>query len=319
MLPVERINKRIPTVVLIMVCSILLAGRVSAVVTQKIFASPDKAVSAFIDALTKNDQKELLAILGPEGESLLSSGDPVADKQGKDDFLQKMGEKHTIENDGPSKAVLLIGTDDWPFPIPIIREEEGWYFDTGEGKEEILNRRIGRNEIFTMQTCLAIVDAQREYAMMDSDGDGLLEYAGKFLSDAGKRNGLYWPTTEGEKPSPLGELLAQAWAEGYKELGSQDKPQPYYGYYFRMLTQQGSSAQGGVYDYMVRGSMIGGFAVVAYPAQYNSTGIMTFIVNHDGVVYQQDLGTDTEKIAKDMTKFDPDEAWVKVGQEALGN
>ncbi len=312
MLPIERTNKRIPIVVLIMVCSIFLAGRLPAVVAQKIFASPEKAVSSFIDALTKNDQKELLAILGPEGESLLSSGDPVADEQGKEDFLQKIGEKNAIEKDGQTKAVLLIGKDDWPFPIPIIKEAEGWYFDTGEGKEEILNRRIGRNEIFTMQTCQAIVDAQREYAMMDSDGDGLLEYAEKFLSDAGKHNGLYWPTTEGEEPSPLGELLAKAWAEGYKKLGSQGEPQPYYGYYFRMLKQQGSSAQGGAYDYLIKGNMIGGFAVVAYPAQYSNTGIMTFIVNHDGVVYEQDLGVDTEKIAKDMTMFDPDTKWAKV-------
>jgi hypothetical protein len=312
MLPIERRNKTIPLVVLIMVCSILLAGQVPAVVAQKIFASPEEAVSSFIDALTKNDLKELLSILGPEGESLLSSGDPVADTQGKNDFLRKIGEEHAIEKDGPTKAVLLVGTDHWPFPIPVIKEGEGWYFDTSEGKEEILNRRIGRNELFTIQTCLAIVDAQREYAMMDSDGDGLHEYAEKFKSDPGKRNGLYWPTAEGEEPSPLGELLAKARAEGYKTLGSHDTPQPYYGYYFRMLMQQGNNAPGGAYAYVIRGKMIGGFAVVAYPAQYSNTGIMTFIVNHDGVVYQQDLGTDTEKIAKDMKLFDPDTAWEKV-------
>ena len=318
MLPVERTMKRIPIVVLIMVGLILLAGRLPAVEAQKIFASPEEAVSSFIDALTNNDQKELLAILGPEGESLLSSGDPVADKQGKDDFLQKIREKNAIEKDGLTKAILLVGMDDWPFPIPIIKEGEGWYFDTSEGKEEILNRRIGKNELFTIQTCLAIVDAQREYAMMDSDGDGLLEYAEKFKSDPGKRNGLYWPTADGEEPSPLGELVAKAWAEGYKNLGSQDESQPYYGYYFRMLMQQGSSAQGGAYDYVIGGNMIGGFAVVAYPAQYSNTGIMTFIVNHDGVVYQQDLGVDTVKIAKNMTDFDPDKKWARVEQRAQG-
>jgi hypothetical protein len=281
-------------------------------VAQKIFASPEEAVSSFIDALTKNNRKELLSILGPEGESLLSSGDPVADKQGKENFLEKFEEKHAIEKDGPAKTVLVIGKDDWPFPIPVIKEGEGWYFDTSEGKEEVLNRRIGRNELFTMQTCLAIVDAQREYAMMDSDGDGLLEYAEKFKSDPDKRNGLYWPTAEGEEPSPLGELLAKARAEGYKTLGSHDKPQPYYGYYFRMLMQQGSNAPGGAYDYVVGGNMIGGFAVVAYPAHYSNTGVMTFIVNHDGVVYQKDLGTETEKIARDMMSYDPDKTWEKV-------
>ncbi len=312
MFPIENRHKKTPIVALIMMCSILLVGHVPAASAQKIFASPAEAVSAFIDALTQNDQKQLMAILGPEGESILNSGDPIADQQGKDDFLQKIGEKIALEKDGPTKAILLVGENEWPFPIPIIKKEQGWYFDTGEGKEEILNRRIGRNELFTIQTCLAIVDAQREFAMMDSDGDGIIEYAEKFISDPGKRNGLYWPTAKGEEPSPLGELLAKAWEEGYTELDSLDKPQPYYGYYFRILLQQGSNAPGGAYDYMIGGDMIGGFAVVAYPAQYNNTGVMTFIVNHDGVIYQQDLGVDTEKVAKSMTIFDPDKTWVRV-------
>jgi len=312
MIPIEKIYNTIRIFALILVCSIVLAAQGMAAVAQKIFASPEEAVSALIDALTKDDQKALQSILGTDGASLLSSGDPVADKQGRGKFLEMIVEKHAIEADGQTKAILVVGRDDWPFPIPVVNKGKGWYFDTGEGKEEILNRRIGKNELSTIQTMLAVVDAQREYAMKDLDGDGFLEYAEKFWSDAGKKNGLHWETKEGEEPSPLGELAAEAWAEGYKKRDPKDKPIPYHGYYYRMLMKQGKSATGGAYDYIVKGSMVGGFAVVAYPAQYGNSGIMTFIVNHDGVVYQKDLGKNTEKTAKDMKTFDPDKTWNKV-------
>ena len=207
--------------------------------------------------------------------------------------------------------VVVIGNDDWPFPIPLAKKGDAWFFDTDRGREEILNRRIGENELDTIQTMLAIVDAQREYALMDRDSDRLLEYAEKFMSDPDKHNGLYWKTAEGEEPSPLGELAAEARAEGYKKRDPKDKPIPYHGYYYHMMMKQGSNATGGAYDYVVKGSMIGGFAVVAYPAQYGNSGIMTFIVNYDGVVYQKDLGKNTNEIAKDMKIFDPDKTWKK--------
>jgi len=193
-----------------------------------------------------------------------------------------------------------------------VKKGDTWLFDAKKGKDEILNRRIGQNELSTIQTMLAIVDAQREYAMKDLDGDGILEYAEKFRSDANKKNGLYWETKEGEEPSPLGELVASARAEGYTKAGAKDNPSPFHGYYFRMLKKQGKHAAGGAFDYVVKGQQIGGFAVVAYPATYGNSGVMTFIVNHEGVVYQKDLGKNTAKTAKDMKTFDPDKTWKKV-------
>jgi len=192
-----------------------------------------------------------------------------------------------------------------------VKKGNQWFFDTKAGKEEILNRRIGENELSTIQTMLAIVDAQREYAMKDLDGDGILEYAEKFRSDAGKKDGLFWVTKEGEEPSPLGDLVAGARAEGYTKAGTKDKPMPLHGYYFRLLKAQGKNAAGGAFDYVVKGQMIGGFAVIASPAKYGNSGVMTFLVNHDGVVYQKDLGKNTEKAAKAIKKFDPDKTWVK--------
>jgi hypothetical protein len=207
--------------------------------------------------------------------------------------------------------VLQIGAEEWPFPIPIVKRGEKWSFDTGKGKEELINRRIGRNELNTIQTCLAYVDAQREYVVKDRDGDGLFEYAQKLRSDPGKKNGLYWEAKTSEGQSPLGPLFAAAQEKGYSKAAG-GKPVPYHGYYYRILTAQGKSAPDGAYDYLVRGNMIGGFALVAYPAKYGASGIMTFIVNHDGVVYQKDLGKKTEKAAQAMKVFNPDSTWKKV-------
>jgi len=209
-----------------------------------------------------------------------------------------------------------VGKDDFPFPIPIVKKGQLWFFDTQAGKEEILNRRIGRNELSTIQACLAYVDAQREYARRDREAGSLMEYAQRFASSPGKKDGLYWETKEGESPSPLGPLVAQAVKEGYKkkEDEKQAKGQtliPYHGYYYKILKAQGNNAPGGAYDYVVKGKMIGGFAMVAYPAQYGVSGVMTFVVNHDGVVYEKDLGKETEKIASAMKKFDPDKTWKK--------
>ena len=216
-----------------------------------------------------------------------------------------------LEKETDSKMTLVVGEEEWPFPIPIVKKGESWLFDTKAGKEELLNRRIGRNELNTIQTCLAYVDAQREYAMKDRDGDGLLAYAQKFWSTKGKKDGLYWEAKEGEEQSPLGLGAARAVREGYTPRKPGDKPSPFHGYFYRILKAQGKNAPGGAYDYVVKGKMIGGFALVAYPAEYGASGVMTFIVNHDGVVYEKDLGAETAKIASAMTKFDPDQTWKK--------
>jgi hypothetical protein len=277
---------------------------------QKRFASAEEAVRAFVTALRNDDTKELSAILGPGGGDLLFSGDPVNDRQRRELFVKDYDEKNKLDPRGDS-AILVIGKVDWPFPIPVVKKGETWFFDTDRGREEILNRRIGRNELNTVQVCLAIVDAQREYAMKDREGDGLLKYAQQFRSAPGTRNGLYWQTKEGEEPSPLGPLVAQARTEGHGRQKLPEHPIPYNGYYYRMLKAQGKHALGGAYDYLVNGKMVGGFAVVAFPATYGNSGVMTFIVNHDGVVYQKDLGKNTGKVATAMKIFDPDASWKK--------
>jgi hypothetical protein len=276
---------------------------------QTSFASAEKAVTSLVDAVKANDMQKLSAILGEGSEDILSSGDDVADSQGRAKFIEIYTEANSLVSEGESKQVLILGKEKWPFPIPIVKKDKDWVFDTMAGREEILHRRIGRNELNTIQTCLAYVDAQREYAMKDLDSDGKTEYAQKFASDPGTKNGLYWKAKEGEGLSPLGSFAALASAEGYAR-NKEDKPTAYHGYYFKILFAQGGNATGGAYDYVVKGSMIGGFALVAYPAEYGNSGVMTFIVNHDGVVYQKDLGEDTEAIANSLEKFDPDKSWT---------
>lgn len=291
-----------------------LAGSRDAVVAsprQRSFASPGEAVQALVEAVRAGDMDAVAAILGPEGRQLISSGDAVADKQDRARFVRSYEESNKLERPTETKAVLVIGQDQWPLPIPVVKDGETWRFDTAAGKEEILSRRIGRNELSAMQVCLAYVDAQREYARVPREGDGLLTYAMKFRSDEGQKNGLYWPTKEGEALSPLGVLVANARAEGYSRKTSGGTPTPYHGYFYRILTTQGPDAPGGAYDYIVNGKMIGGFALVAYPAQYGVSGVMTFIVNHEGVVYQKDLGTDTENTARAMQPYNPDNTWKK--------
>jgi len=288
----------------------LMLAQTSLAARQKTFPSAEEAVQAFIAAETSNDNKALLAIFGPEANKLIFSGDPISDKERRTDFLKLYGERNSlVARNGD--MILQIGPDDYPFPIPLVKKGNAWYFDTAKGQEEILNRRIGANELYTIQVMLAIVDAQREYAQQKHDGDGLLTYAAKFASEPGKKNGLYWETKPGEKASPLGELVVKARAEGYRK-GNAGKPVPYHGYYFRILTRQGKNAEGGAFDYFEKGRMIGGFAVVAYPAKYGNSGVMTFIVNHDGVVYQKNLGLRTAKIAVAMKAFDPGPGWQKV-------
>jgi hypothetical protein len=281
-------------------------------VKQKSFKSPEEAVRALVGAVRGNDTKELLMIFGPAGKELIFSGDEVADKAWRDRFVKAYEEMNKLVSENDKKIILHVGKGDWPYPIPVVKRGENWVFDTKAGKEEILNRRIGRNELNAIQVCRAYVDAQREYILKDRDENKLLEYAQRLISREGEKNGLYWEAKEGEERSPLGPLIAKAAVEGYTGKRPVGKRDPYHGYYYRILKAQGKNAPGGEYDYVVNGKMIGGFALVAYPAEYGSSGIMTFIVNQEGVVYQSNLGKDTEKIATAMKKFDPDETWKKV-------
>lgn len=271
---------------------------------QQSFGSPDDAASALASAVKSGAKSDILKVLGADGENIIESGDTVADSAAREKFLAAYDAKHAVKVDG-SKASLIIGADDFPFPIPLIHGKAGWEFDTAEGRQEILYRRIGRNELDTIQTCLAFVDAEDDYADADH-GAGVGTYAQRIVSSPGKKDGLYWPSENND--SPLGELAAEASEEGYKASG---EPQPYHGYYYRILTRQGESAPGGAMNYVVKGKMIGGFALVAYPAEYGNSGVMTFIVNHTGTVYQKDLGKNTEAMAKAMTSYDPDKTWKK--------
>lgn len=280
---------------------------------QATYASPDMAVQDLVSALEPLNQQRLRDIFGPESDDLVSSGDAVADQNAAARFMEKYNQKHELVANADGSRTLEVGDNDWPFPVPLVEQKGAWSFDTEAGLDEILNRRIGDHELYTIQTCLAIVDAQREYAILDPDGDGVHEYAQKFLSTPGSamHDGLYWETTSEEEPSPLGPLVAEAAAAGYRR-GENNERVPFHGYYYRMLTSQGPHAPGGAYDYLVGEDMIGGFAVVAWPASYDNSGIMTFITNQDGVLYQRDLGSRTDSIAASMQQFDPGEGWTKV-------
>jgi hypothetical protein len=280
---------------------------------QKTFASPEDGVTAMVEAMKANDVKALSAIFGPAGMQSISFGDAVTDQAVQEAFLAAYQENNRLEKAGDTKAVLHTGNNDWPFPLPLVKKGQAWYFDAKAGKEEILDRRIGRNELSAVQVCLAYVDAQKEYALGDHDRDGFYEYAQKLVSDPGQKNGLYWETPEGEKPSPLGPAIAMATREGYKkmsgDLSATGSPLPYHGYYYKILKAQGKNTPGGAYDYVANGKMLGGFALVAYPAKYGQSGIMTFIVHMDGIVYQKNLGKNSTQAAEALTLFDPDKTW----------
>jgi hypothetical protein len=277
-----------------------------AAAAQQTFRSPERAIDAMVAAARADNAGALLKILGPQAKTLVASGDPVADREGRRRFVAAYDRKHDIERQGEDKAILLIGDSGWPFPIPIVGQGGVWRFDTAAGAQEILARRIGRNELNAIEVCRAYVDAQRDYASQDRNRDGLREYAQKFGSTPGKHDGLYWPAKPGEEASPLGPLVAEAHAEGY---GGRGKHAPYQGYYYKILTRQGPHAAGGAHDFVAHGHMIGGFALVAYPAQYGASGVMTFIVNQDGVVHEKNLGPRTVTIARHLTSYDPDSSW----------
>jgi hypothetical protein len=294
---------------LALVCALGLAGTAAAATPQRSFATPEAAATALVQAVRGNDNTAVLAILGQSSSPWLSSGDPVADRATRERFVQRYEEKNSIAMAPDGKALLTLGADDWPFAFPLVKGKAGWRFDTEAGKTELLARRVGENELAVVNVLLAIVDAQREYASADRDGSGLRQYATKISSTAGKRDGLYWKTAPGEPDSPLGPLVTRATSEGYKTT---EGPQPYHGYLFRLLKSQGPQAKGGAMDYVVRGRMIGGFAAIAYPAKYGNSGVMTFIVNHDGVVYERDLGKDTAARVASITRFDPGAGWTPV-------
>jgi hypothetical protein len=288
----------------------LSAASFAATSQQKTFSSAEEAVKAAIAAARADNDKELLAIFGAQAKDLISSGDPVADKQRRARFLAAYDEKNRLATEGEN-TILMVGKEDWPLPIPVVKRGDRWIFDPEQGREEILNRRIGDNELFTIQTLLAVVDAQREYALKDRDKNGLLEYAQKFVSDPGKKNGLYWEAKAGEPQSPLGPIMTEMIGKGYQAKPSAG-PSPYHGYYYRILSAQGKNAAGGAYSYVVKGQMIGGFAVVAYPAEYANSGVMTLIVNHDGKVFQKDLGKNTSSAAGAMKEYNRDATWTEV-------
>lgn len=274
---------------------------------QQSFSSPEDAAAALASAVKSGASRTILKVLGKDAEDLIESGDDVADAEMRQRFLSAYDAKHSVKAEENKKATLILGTDDFPFPIPLVNNKTGWQFDPAAGRVEILYRRIGRNEMDAIQTSLAFVDAQNEYAEKDRTGEGSGIYAQRIVSNPGKKDGLFW--RDDKEPSPLGELAAQASAEGYK---ASEGAAPYHGYYFRILKGQGADAPGGALNYVVKGKMMGGFALIGYPAEYGNSGVMTFMVNHGGVVYQKDLGPRTGSIAKRIEVFDPDQTWKKV-------
>jgi len=296
-----------------LVASIALATMAFAAetVAQKTFPSAEAAVTAVVDDLRSENLSDLMAILGPGAERLLDSGDPVADRRGRERFVASYDDAHHLE-ETQNGAVLAVGKEDWPVPIPLRKVGDLWSFDTKAGEQQMIDRRIGRNELDTIQTMLAYVDAQQDYADWTRQQTGTAAYAQRILSRPGMRDGLYWPAAEGQPESPMGPLLAEAQEQGYRRSAAPHGRLPYHGYFFKVLTGQGNNAPGGAADYIVRGKMIGGYGLVAWPARYGDSGVMTFIVNHDATVYQQNLGPNTAALAEVMTRYDPDPSWQKV-------
>lgn len=278
---------------------------------QEAFKSPAEAATALAEAARSSDLKRLYAVLGTGGRDILSSGDPIADAGDRLRFVTAYDNRHSISEKGDA-ATLLIGQDEFSFPIPIVRAGGRWKFDVEAGRKEIVARRIGRNELDAIQVSLAIFDAQQEYAAKDRSGAGAGVYAQRIVSRAGAKDGLYWDSAAGDEPSPLGQLAADAAAEGH----SPGEPRrPFHGYFYKILKRQGPSATGGAFDYIANGKMIGGFGLLAYPAEYGRSGVMSFMLNHDGLVYEKDLGPGTSSTAASMQSFNPDKGWKQVTPE----
>jgi len=278
------------------------------------FTTAEDAAQTLIRGVKTGKLEDLLALFGPDGQDLVEGSDPATGRRNRDVFTVAAAEGWRLVDQGPDRKTLIVGNEAWPFPVPIVKDGATWRFDAAAGKEEVGARRIGRNELAVIETCRAYVVAQRRYAAQGHDSKPAGMYARSFRSDAGKQNGLYWPIARGQKRSPLGDLVAEA-AEQERPLATNGgAPSTFHGYYFKILTAQGPAASGGAKSYVVNGDMSGGFALVAWPAQYDVTGVMTFSVNQDGILYERDLGLETERVAKSMTQYNPDPSWRRVAQ-----
>jgi hypothetical protein len=306
------------TAILLLGMSIVLNGRALAASNRssgQAFASKEAAVQALMQAIQGGDNNAILKILGPGAKPVVSSGDAVADKAARDRITNAYDQMHRFVTEDDGRVFLYLGANNWPMAIPLVERRGKWYFDTAYGKQEILARRIGDNELNAIQVCEAIVQAQQQYSSQLQTGEDAKQFAQKFRSDEGKHNGLFWKAAAGESPSPLGPLIISASAEGYRHGTTAGKLTPYHGYIYRILKEQGKHAPGGARSYVQHGKMTGGFAVVAYPASYRSSGVMTFMAGQDGVVYQKDLGRDTSRIAASTKAYDPNSSWQPVPQE----
>jgi hypothetical protein len=301
------------------VALLLAPGRLEAdpgaAATQRHFAQPELAVEALAKAAKAGDLASVVALFGPGGQELVDTSDPVTGRRTREVFIAAMAEGHRIEDESPDRKLLVVGNEAWPFPVPLVRGAQGWAFDAAAGRAEVLNRRIGRNELGTLRVLREYVKAQRAYAAASHDGKQAGLYARRFASEPGTQNGLYWPARRGEPKSPLGVLVAKASEEGYRRAPG-EKPTPLFGYYFRILEGQGKAAKGGAREYVVNGEMSGGFALVAWPVYYGASGVMTFIVNQDGVAHEKDLGPETAAAAAKIGRFDPDPSWQPVAADS---
>ena len=304
------------TAALVVPCVVLAASgscrRNQGGARARTFATPKIAALDLAQAVKAGDLAEVMRIFGPDAQALVDTSDPVRAKRNQQVFTVAFAERWRLEDSGPDRTTLVVGHEEWPFPIPIVKEGNEWRFDAASGKEEILSRRIGRNELAVIKICSAYLTAQRAYAKYGHDGKPAGLYASAFRSDGARQNGLYWAPRKGERSSPLGDLFAAASVDVAALRKPTGEPQPFHGYYFRILTAQGPDAPGGARDYVVNGALTGGFALVAWPAQYDVTGIMTFIVNQDGVVSEQDLGSGTDATARAMTTYNPDSSWTAI-------
>jgi hypothetical protein len=305
----RKISMRATNFLTILILASLLLPGIAQATDQKTFATPAQAVQALLKAAEDGNQDEMMAVLGDDGKDLVYSGDPVQDKNGMEGFVKSYKAKHAIVKQDENTRVLQVGAQDWQMPIPIVNDAGKWRFDTPAGRQELLYRRIGHNELGAIAACRGYIDAQKDYAATGHDDLPPGIYAQKFRSSPGKQDGLYWETNEGDPPSPAGPLLAQASEEGYANEAS---AQPYHGYFYRLLKAQGAAAKGGAKSYLTDGKLTGGVALVAFPAQYKVSGVMTFIINQRGIVYQKDLGDNTTENAKAMTEYNTDSTWKKV-------
>ena len=287
-----------------------VCSRVAADEGQKVFPTPMAASDALFQTIKADDMNAALTILGPQAKPLVTSGDPVADRDGREFLTKKFDQMHRLAYTDKGSVLLYIGSDNWPFPIPIVKKNNGWVFDTAEGEKEILYRRIGKNELFTIATLRQLVAAQNEYR---KDAGNSNQFAQHILSSPNTHDGLYWPVSAGQSPSPIGALVANAAAEGYK-ASTAANPAPFHAYIYRVLTGQGKDAPGGAKSYLVDGKLTGGFAFLAYPVDYRSSGVMTFMVNQDGTIFQKDLGPETAKAASAIEQYNPDKTWAPVAE-----